>query len=153
MFKDPGGPRPKHRVYALLAGGRVIYIGVAAAGQPSWEVTWEHRERIDNALARLFRSIAEKPTEVMLLGTVGLHKAVAYQAAALLGDWFPGALVEKPRRGGGRAGWPVSWIKGGRVMIFPSRAAAARSVGVCRQTIARWLRRGGEWIDEPNRHS
>jgi hypothetical protein len=148
MFKDPGGPRPKHRVYALLAGGQVVYIGVAKAGRPSWEVTWVNRERLDNAQARLFRGLAEKPTEVTLLGSLGIHADVAYKVAETLGAWFRGALVEKPRRGGYPPGRPVCRIgPGGRVQVYPSRTAAAKAAGVNRKTMIGWLRRGGDWID------
>ena len=150
-MKDRGRPAA-HKVYGLVAGGQVVYIGVTAAGWPSWEVTWANRAKIDNALSRLLLLLSVKPAEVVLLGSIGLHKAVAYKVAETLGAWFSGALVEKPRRGGGRAGWPVSRVTRGGVKTFPSRAAAARWAGVCRQTIARRLRRGGEWIDGPNRH-
>jgi hypothetical protein len=135
-------------VYALLAGGHAIYIGVAAAGRPSWEVTWANRKRIDNAQGRLFRGLAEKPAEVTLLGSIGLRADVAYKAAELLGTWFPGAMVEKPTRGGGPPGRPVSRIENGQVTAtFPSRTAAAKALGVARRTMTRRLRRPGEWID------
>ena len=146
------GPKPRHRVYALVdEAGQVIYIGVAAAGRASWEVTWDHRENTDSVLSRLLRTLERKPAEITLLGSVGLHTKTAFQAAGVLGAWFPGAVVEGLTPGGGRHGRAVSRVKAGRIETWPSRTAAAKAVGVSRRTIIRWLHAGGCWIDGADR--
>ena len=110
------GPKPRHRVYALVdEAGQVIYIGVAAAGRASWEVTWDHRENTDSVLSRLLRTLERKPAEITLLGSVGLHTKTAFQAAGVLGAWFPGAVVEGLTPGGGRHGRAVSRVKAGHI--------------------------------------
>ncbi len=146
---DLGGRPPLQRVFALLdSAGEIIYLGVASAGRTPWTATWENRERIDNGLARLFRSLGERPREITLLGSCGLPLPVARQILALLAGWFPGAMVEKLARGGRPQGRPVLHVENGRVQgAWPSRTAAARAAGVARMTIIRRLRRGGAWID------
>ena len=146
---DLGGRPSIHRVFALLnSANEVIYLGAATAGQSPWQTTWENRERIDNGLARLFRSIGERPTEITVIGSVGLPQGVARQILALLAGWFPRALVEKLPRGGRPQGRPVLKVENGRVQgSWPSRIAAARAAGCARMTMIRRLRRGGEWID------
>ena len=128
---DLGGRPPLQRVFALLNSAQeIIYLGAAAAGQSPWMATWESRDRINTALSRLFSAQREKPTEVLLVGSIGLPLPVARQILALLAGWFPSALVEKLARGGRPQGRPVLHIENGRVVkAWPSRTAAAREEG------------------------
>ena len=141
------GHQPEHRVYGLVAAGRLVYVGCTAAGKHPWRTTWANRARLNTPLARLLQSIGDDPPEeVCLLGAVGLCQGVGRQIATVLGEWT-GALVESPRIGGTRRGRPCTRIMDGVEETWPSRTAAAAACGVNRKTITRRLAAGGSWVD------
>jgi hypothetical protein len=89
-------------------------------------------------LAAWFRELTEPPAEIVLLGIVGVCERVAIQAARLevdrivrdAGEW-PSWLAYDPPARVGRGGRPISLVdESGRVMTFPTFAAAARHEGI-----------------------
>jgi hypothetical protein len=89
-------------------------------------------------LAAWFRELNEPPVEIVLLGAVGIVERTAIQAARLevdrivrdAGGTWPGWLCHEPPASG-RGGRPISLVDdSGRVVTFPTVAAAARHEGI-----------------------
>ena len=141
------GHQPEHRTYGLIADGRLIFVGCAAAGKHPWQTTWANRARIDTPLALLFRARRRSAGGGLLVGQRGSIATGRRPANCRnVGEWT-GALVESPRIGGTRRGRPCTRIVDGVGQTWPSRTAAAAACGLSRKTIARRLAVGGEWVD------
>lgn len=143
-MKDLGGPRPKYAVILLTdAKGNVGHVGVRRLDRPArWEPIWRLKNQIDTPLSRWLRTLDNRPTEIVLLGSVGMHARTARAAAAALrAGWFPGAV------GGGKSPGRRRWTAkiaadGSLTAVWPSQAAAARSLGVTRWAVWRGIRTG-----------
>ena len=139
-MKDLGGRRPRHRVIALVdAQGVVRHVGVATADRPApWRAVWEHRHQLDSELARWLRTLDAEPKEVLLLGSVGMHAPAARAAARMLAEMF-NVPVDEEIRCRRRV---VARVEGEKLTVWPSVAAAARSLGVSRTTILHYVQHG-----------
>ena len=128
---DVGGPRPKHRVYALVDGsGEVRFIGVCRMDRvPTWHLIWDFRSELPGEVASWLRTLDKPPKEITLLGSVGLHIKVAQNAARVMMGWFPNCIRRKTYK------HLVAQVVDGSLTIWPSIADAARHLGVHQNTI------------------
>ena len=108
---DLGGRPPLQRALALLNSAQeIIYL---ARRRPGNRLGWRHGKTgtaSTQRVSRLFSAQREKPTEVLLVGSIGLPLPVARQILAVFAGWFPSA-VEKLARGGRPQGRPVLHIE------------------------------------------
>jgi len=133
-MRTEDGPKPKHRVYALLDGaGQVRFVGQCRQDRPApWRLVWQWRDSLPGKLAAWFRTLDREPEEITVMGAAaGLHKKVAKAAARTVTGWHPAAIGRRlpcGRRAVGR-------VEGGRLTLWPSCAAAARALRCHRGTV------------------
>jgi hypothetical protein len=137
-----GGPAGRYRVFVLIADGIAGFVGVGRLGEEPWRLVWDRRSEIPGPLSEWMRTLAAPPTEVVILGSVGLH------AAAGVRD-----LLAGPRAWPGWSGRPVAVITGDRVEVFATLGSAARAAGIGKDMALRLeggygYLRGGEQSDD-----
>ncbi len=140
------------------------YVQAARQGESPWRTLWEHRDELDNRLARWFRELSAAgvllPQEVTILGrAVALTERTARLLAAFwleeiarkAGSFpeFPAFILnERINRGGRGKGRLVVHIDGdGTLTRFESLSAAGRILGLDRSAISRRPGRMTGWAD------
>ena len=105
-------------------------------GLPSGGIDTE----LDGPLAAWMRTLDKEPSERILVGSVGLSGPTARAVVALVAGWFGQASQASNV---GRRGRPTARIeRDGSLKCWPSRAAAARDLGVSRWAVRRRVRAG-----------
>jgi hypothetical protein len=136
------GPKPKHCVVVLSDERGVIgHLCVRRLDRPPpWLTVWRHRQELHGPLAAWMRTLDKEPSERILVGSVGLSGPTARAVVALVAGWF-GRVSQASNIG--RRGRPTGRIEpDGSLKCWPSRAAAARDLGVSRWAVRRRVRAG-----------
>jgi hypothetical protein len=140
------------------------YVEAGRQGESPWRTLWEHRDELDNRLARWFRDLSAAgvllPQEVTILGrAVALTERTARLLAAFwleeiarkAGSFpeFPDFILnERINRGGRGKGRRVVHIdRDGKLTRFESLSAAGRILGLDRSAISRRPGRMTGWTN------
>jgi hypothetical protein len=105
-----------------------------------WRQIWRLRDqlvgRLNNPFVTWLGSLDHEPTEITLLGGGSrLDWKTAEKVMQMMNGWFDLAPAAKGRAVGQRQ-------VDGSVRVWPSRAAAAKALGLHRETIRIWLHKG-----------
>jgi len=132
-MKGEVGHPARHYVYGLADGeGTNRFVGIAQHGTPApWRQVWRFQHELpESELAAWFRCCPTAPTEVLIIGSCGLHHKAATALRKILATWFPACLKRStPTRAIGEV------QDDGTLRLWPTVKDAARALGVGRATV------------------